>query len=228
MLTRDRDFIQKFIYIKDSKIYCKEKCIIEFPKWYEEKGLAEIGEEVNYYGIFSINIGEKYSVSIIPTLCISKPIMINEIEREDVKYIQLIFGKDDCILENNKVIKHGRLSYNFFETFFLYARVPWFVEYEDLVKIMDNAKTYAGSGLGDNYIANELITSFITRSKKDKRVFYRQINGVGEKEYVDLMNPFYSVKSNLNKLAGSYFNNSLVSAIVQPNKNSSKLEELVR
>jgi len=227
MATRDKDFIQSKIYIKDDKVYCKEKCTIEFPKWYLDKNLATIQEVVYFYGIYSLTIGDKYSVSVIPTLCQTTPIMIKEIDRDGVIYVQLLYGKDDCILNNIKVVKNELLSYNFFETFFMYARVPWYIEYEDLLRIMDNLPIYANSKVGDNFISNELITSFITRVKGKKNEFYRQNTAKGF-EYVDLMNVYYSSLSTLSKIGGNYFKEGVVSAIVQKETKPSKLEIAVR
>lgn len=226
-MKRDKDFIGSKLYREGDKLFCKEKCIIEFPKWYEDKEMATIQDVVDFYGIFAIIIGDTYSVSVIPTLVQSTPIMIKEIERDGIVYNQLIYGKDDCILNNIKVVKMELLSYNFFETFYMYARAPWFIEYEDLLRLMDNLPVYANSNVGGNFISNELTTSFITRSKMDKRIFFRQ-NGNKGFEYVDLMNVYYSALSTTNKIAGNYFMESMTSAIVQPEKETTKLEDLVR
>jgi hypothetical protein len=225
-LKRDPKYIQDNLVIKDGKVYCKEKCTIEFPKLYLKKELADLQEISYVYGIFAIIMGDKYSVSIIPSLCSLSPIMINEIEREDVEYLQFMFGKGDCIINDIKVVKQSLLAYNFFETFYIYAKVPWFMDYEDLVKVMDNLVPYAGSNVGGNWIANELTTSFITRSRSDKKKYYRQVGG--DKEYVDLMNVRYSVNSNVLKLGGNFLSDSIVSAIVQPESQSTRLESLVR
>lgn len=226
-MKRDPQFIGSKLYRDGDKLRCKEKCIIEFPKWYEDKELATIQDTVYFYGIFAIVIGDKYSVSVIPTLCQTTPIMIKEIERDGVVYNQFIYGKDDVILNNVNVVKNELLSYNFFETFYMYARAPWFIEYEDLVRLMDNLPVYANSNVGGNFISNELTTSFITRSKVDKKIFFRQDGSKGF-EYVDLMNVYYSALSTTNKIAGNYFMESMTSAIVQPEAKTTKLEDLVR
>lgn len=226
-MKRNASSIASKIYVKDGKIFTKEKCIIEFPKWYEDKDLASMQEVSYIYGIFAIIIGEEYSVSIIPTLVPTIPIMVTEIERDGVIYTQFIYGKDDCIVEDVKVVKEDLLSYNFFETYFMYAREPWYVEYEDLVRIMDNLVPYAKSNVGDNHISSELVVSFITRSKKNKTEFFRQSNDK-EYEYVDLMNPRYSSLNNINKLGGNFLSESLVSAIMNKETKPSKLETLVR
>ncbi len=119
------------------------------------------------------------------------------------------------------------LSYNLFENFFIYAKAPWFIGYDDLIKIMDNLVSYANSNLGDNFIASELVTSFIARTKKDKSVFLRQ-DPTATPEFVDLTNVYFSALSTLNKVAGNYFTEGLTSALVQKEVTPTKLENLVR
>lgn len=223
-LKRDPKYIQSLIEVKGDKIFCKEKCIIEYPAWYDEKGMGESREEVSMYGIFAIIVGDKYSVSTIPTICTSSPIVVTEIERGGVIYKQLRFGKGDCIINDRKVVSYTLKAYNFFESFFMRAKIPWFIEYEDLVKCMDNLTKYAASEVGGSAITNELVCSFVSRSAKDKSVYYRQVGGSGDVSFVDLMNVYHSTVGVVNKLAGGYFNNALTSALVQKNEGNTKIE----
>jgi len=226
-MKRDKGFIESKTYVKDNKVYTKEKTIIEFPKWYEDKELLDIQDVTYLYGIFAIIVDDRYSVSCIPTLINTTPIIIREVERADGVYTQFIYGKDDVLIDNLNVVKKDLLSYNLFENFFVYAKVPWFVEYEDLIKILDNLHNYAASNLGNNFIASELVTSFIARTKKDKSVFSRQ-DVTAEVAYVDLTNVYFSALSTLNKLGGNFFQQSLTSALVQKEEEPTRLENLVR
>ena len=226
-MKRDKDFIQSQIYIKDGKIYTKEKTIIEFPKWYENKELLDIQDVTYLYGVFAIIIGDKYSVSVIPTLINTTPIIIREVERENGTYIQFVYGKDDVLIDNTTIAKKDLLSYNIFENLFIYAKTPWFIEYEDLIKILDNIYPYSNSNLGNNFVATELVTSFIARTKKDKSVFLRP-DPNAQADYVDLTNVYFSALSTLNKVAGNYFTEGLTSALVQKEVTPTRLENLVR
>ena len=228
MLKRDPDFISKQIYLKGESYHSKEKTIIEFPAWYGEKGFYEAQELTTLYGVFAIIIGDKYSVSRIPTFIKTAPIAVSEIDRNGETYIQLLYGKDDPIIHSVKAIKHSISSYTYFETNFMKTREPWFIEPDDVVLTMDNMPKYAGSNIGANFIANEFIVSFITRSSKDKTKYYRQTDGKGPYEYVDLMNVFYSTVGLANKLSGNYLKSSIVSAIVQKNTGETKLERHLR
>lgn len=227
MLTRDKNYIESRLYIKNDKVYTKDKAIIEIPKWYQDKNFLEISDKTYMYGIFALIIDNKYSVSTIPTLISTIPIDITEVIKNDVEYINFLYGRDDPIVDNIKIVKHDILSYYLFENFYLQSKIPWFVEYEDLIKLMDNVKEYANSNLGSNYIASELVTSYIARLKEDKSLFYRQ-NIKKEYTFIDLMDVYYAVNTTLNKLSGGYFNEALVSAIVQKEKEPSRLENLVR
>lgn len=226
-MKRDKALIESKLYIKDGKVFTKEKTIIEFPKWYANKELLDIQDVTYLYGVFAIIIGDSYSVSVVPTLINTSPIIIGEVDRDGETYIQLIYGKDDCIINNVNVVKKDLLSYNFFENYFIYAKGPWFMGYEDLIKVMDNLQPYSASNLGDNFVAAELVTSFIARTKKDKSVFLRQ-DPTATPEFVDLTNVYFSALSTLNKVAGNYFTEGLTSALVQKEKEPTQLENLVR
>lgn len=226
-MKRDKSYIQSKLEIKKDGIYTKEKCTIEYPSWYANKELAIIGE-VNYiYGLFAIVMGDKYSVSTIPTMIPTIPILVNTVVRDEVEYTQFLYGAGDKIIESPSVVKRDILAYNLFETYFMRAKIPWYVEYDDVIKIMDNLVPYAKSNLGNFPIATELVISFIGRSSKNKRIYYRQNTKEGV-EFVDLMSPFYSVNSVTNALGGNYMTSSIVSAIVRENKDINKLEESVR
>lgn len=223
-MKRDEKYIRDRIQVKGKQILTQEKCVIEFPHWYLDKNLAIFGEVSKVYGVFAIIMGDKYTVSTIPTLLDIRPIMTKQVKKDDGDYIQLFFNKGDVLVQNTTVVMKDVLGYNLFETFYMYAKVPWFIGYEDGVKILDNMPKYGGSGVGRNNIANEVIISFLTRVKEDKNKFHRQdLNK--ELTYIDLMDVFYGVKTVTNKIAGNYFKDSLTSALVQDEKQTSKLEE---
>ena len=226
-MKKDTKKIDSVLYEKGGKFYCKEKCIIEFPKWYMDKDMCHMEENTTFYGVAAIVVGDSYSVMTIPTMCSSDPIDIKEVEKDGEDYLQLHFGKDDPILSAG-VISDPLRAYNFIETFFLRAKVPWYIDYLTLYRCLINLLKYGGSDVGKSSIANELITSFIARSALDPNIFYRQVGSKGDMVWVDLMNVYYSVRSTATKLAGGYFKPALTSALVQKNTQSSKLEEIVR
>lgn len=226
-LKRDPDAIKKLLTNKDNAYYTSKALTIEFPEWYTTKGLYR-NEDTHYlYGIFAIVVGDVYSVSLIPTIVTTLPVAVNEVERDGVMYIQLRYAAGSKVLESNKAIMQSFLAYDFFDGFFMQAKVPWFIEYKDLATLMDNTVSYGGTNLGESQINNELLCSFIARTPKDKRVFFR-VNPTGKVSFVDLMDVRYSSLSTVNKIAGNYFNESLVSALIQKETTPTTLEQHVR
>lgn len=213
-LTRDSEYIKKNIYKKDGKFYCKKACSIEYPQWYNEKEMGDIGDQTYFYGICIIIIDDKYSVCTIPTLCKSDPIDVSTIERGEDKFTKLYFGAEDPIMYVD-VIKEVLLSYNFFNNFFIYSRIPWYIEQHDLLKCFNMLLKYGGSQVGANPITTELLVSFVTRVKNDPDIYFRHAKPTEEYGYVDLKNLYYSVKGTVDKIAGSYLQDGIVSALVK-------------
>ena len=227
MLKRDPAYVSARIILKDSAYYTKEAVILEFPKWYEDKGLYDISTSTYLYGIFAIIMGDKYAVSAIPTIFATDPIMVTEVDKEGIAYLQLHYAAGDKVLNSNQVIQHELLSYTFFEAYFMQAKVPWFMDYDDICKAMDHMPGYAASSLGASHISNEVVCSFIARQAKDMLSFHRQ-NTQTPMTYVDLMDVRYSTLSPLSKIAGNYFEEALVSALTQKATKTTDIENIVR
>lgn len=219
--------LKESLIFKEDKIIANEPLKIEFPTWYENKKLVEYGETTSLYGIFAIiNSKDEYSVSRIPTMIQTTPLLINKVNREDGEYYQFLYSKNSVICDR-KVVKMELLSYNFFEAFIISAKVPWFIKYEDLLFIINNLEKYSKSELGKNHISSELVVSFITRVKNNLNKFYRQ-DTKSEYTFIDLNNVYYSSISTISKIAGNYFTEGLISALVQKEEEPIKLEEVVR
>lgn len=224
-LVRDKEFMGKLISIKGDKVYCSKRCSIEFPSWYIDKGLAKFGHDTAFMGICAIVVDNKYCVTTVPTIVRSNPIDMNQIERNGVPYTRLEFGPGDPIYSNTSVVKETLLSYDFFNHFFLRTKVPWFIEYHDMVKLMNNLMKYAGSGVGRSPIGNELTVAFVTRDAKDPLKFYRQTDMKGEYIFVDLMDIYLSVRNTMDRLTGGYYKDALVGSLLAPAQEPTDIEK---
>jgi hypothetical protein len=226
-LVKKPEYIKTLLVEKDNMLYTKASIIIEFPKWYEEKKLLNNQNGTFLFGVFAIISKGQYSVSLVPAFINTAPLLIKEVERSGEIYTQFLYGKDSCVISNLQLIKDKVIGYDVIENFFIRAYVPWFIGYEDLVRIIDNIKKYAGSDLGDSYISTELLVSFVARSYKDKKLFYRQ-NDKNGLAYINMLSPYYSTLNTVSKLAGGYFTENLISALVDKEKSTTMLEEIVR
>jgi len=226
-MLRNKSLIQKHITLQNNQYVTDTLTILEFPKRYLDKDLATLGAKTYVYGVFALIIGDAYSVSLIPSFIETNPLYIKEILRDNVEYVQFYYGKDMPVIENTQVIRNKVYTYNILEEFYLRGNVPWYIAYDDLNTIFNNMLAYADSAIGSSKLTNEIITSYITRDIIDKHLYHR-LSKKPDYTYIALDDIYYATLGTVNKLSGSYFDKGLVSALVQPEKSPTKLEQIIR
>lgn len=226
-MKRDGKFIESNLYKKDGAIYTKEVTKIKFQKRFLNKDLADIGETIKIFGIFTIHIDDVYSVSLIPAMMTTSPVSIEEETIGSEDYMVFTYGKNSKIIDNDSVVKNNLLTYNLFQEFFMAGKMPWFIEYLDAVKLFDNMVKYANGKIGEYHLSDEVIISFVAKQKKDITQFHRL---APNEPYIftAIDEVYYSVNSTLNKIAGNYFADGVISALVNPEKTPTHLENIVR
>jgi len=111
--------------------------------------------------------------------------------------------------------------------------VPWYLDYNDLGHIFDTASSHAGANVGTNPEVTELIVSIIARNSKDRTQYYRScINSLEELKtnppvFISMKSVPYAATNTTNKLAGSYFGEGVVSALVSPSEKRERIENLL-
>lgn len=236
IVKRNPAAIQSYLQeTKSGSVITKRDCIIQFPKRLVDRDLAEIGSETYVFGIFAIIIGNEYAISTIPSMIRTNPSRIDEREIKGDFYYNFYYEGGDVIIENINLIRKDTLIYNLTEEFFLKGNIPWYIGYEDLGRIYDKAKEFADSNVAQNYATMEAMAACISRAPHDRSVQYRHF--IKSKKDIDSNNPtyiglygnvFYAAPGTVNKLAGSYFQDAVVSALVQPSTKSSHVETLLR
>ena len=152
----------------------------------------------------------------------------------EVSYYEFYFEANSILIETTHLVRRNLLMFNVLDEFMFQGNVPWYIEYEDLGKLLDTSEYHADSRVGQNYEVTELIASFLARKKDDRTKYYRTVieNFADLKKtppvFVALKSVFYSATNTLNKLAGSYFNDGVVSALVTPTQNVERIESLLR
>lgn len=202
---------------------------------FKDKGLAEVGIQTFSYGFFPIilSTGEYMVISACAMIELC-PDKVTTLTIGDVEYYEFHFDKHAAVFKTMDVIKNGAMMFNVFDEFVFLGKVPWYAEYDDIGKLFDTAKLLAGSGVGDFPEAVEFIAAMITRSKGKLSEYLRiLLKDYSQTEadkiaYVPLKSVYYSVGSTLNKIAGSYMQQGIDSAIVAPNTSSGKIEQILR
>jgi len=220
---------------KEQLLVTRKDCIIQFPKRFLDRGMAEIGNETYVFGVYALIIGDEYAVSCVPSMVRTNPSRISETTIDGVEYYNFHYQAGSTVIENTNLVRKAILIFNIMEEFFLKGNVPWYVDYEDLGRIFDGAKEFADSEVAKNYSVMEALVAYISRSPKDRAIQYRHFVKTRQEvekntpAYIGMVgNVFYAAPGTVNKLAGSYFQDAVVSALVQPSEKASHVETLLR
>jgi len=227
--------IKKLFSTVGNSIVTKGSVRVIFPSIYLNKELGEIDNGVNVISIYAVvDDNDNYAVVNKPIFAKLTPDDISEIEINDKPHKVLHFSKNTVFIENRKLVKNNSFLFNLFDLFFLQGKVPWFLSYEKTARIFEHAKDYAGSKIGNNPIALEILTAIITRLQDDKTKFYRQVIEKPsdlkkiKRTTIGLMNIYYTFDNTTAKLVGSYYNEGVNSALVNQETKSTNIEKLLR
>jgi len=233
-LQRDDDFIKKLLKYKDTFISIEADAYVLFPERFEKKELAILSNTCQVTGILAIVVGNKYGITKIPNLVEMLPDEIDRVEVEDDVYYKFTFNKGDVLINNTNIVKKSDKAYDFFELLMIQGKIPWYINYIDMVEIFLNLEKYTGLKAIKNSTVVEALTAIITKVKGNNELDYRQaINKDSDlnkviPDYVGLSNIYYSFKSTPNKLLGNFFTKAVNSSILYPEEDMSDLEKSLR
>jgi hypothetical protein len=198
-------------------------------------GLGGLGVNNFVYGYFALILEDgTYSVMNMVGMLNVNPSMVTKVIVQDTEYYELHFEPGQVMIETLDIVKRETMIFYVIKELILMGNVPWYSEYEDVAKIFLTAKEYAGSNVGKSPEVVEFLTSLIARPKGNREILLRQVlkdyDGANKKkiEYIPLRSVFYAIDSTLNRLAGSYFKQGLVSALVKPVDRVEKIERILR
>ena len=210
-------------------------CKIQVPSRFIDRNLGEVGIDTYVYGIFALILEDgNYAVNSACAMMKIEPFKILTTEINGVSYHEFFFKAGSVITNSLNLVKDDTSPYYVLDELIFKGNIPWYIEYEDLAKIFDTAAKHAGSKLASNYEILELIASVVSRDPKNRSNYYRSlISTDAEKKttkpaYVPLASVFFSASNTVDKLAGNYFSDGVVSALVQPANQVEHIESILR
>lgn len=217
----------RLIAIKPVKIY--------IPSRFAERNLASVGVETYIVGIYGMVVEDTYYASSTVNAMISiEPTSIMKILINGDEYYEFSFDAGATVMTSTDLVQTETLCYRIYEEIIGKGRVPWYLGYTQLGKLFDTAKKHAGANIGENQEVTELIASLITRSMEDRTKYYRtEVVDLADlaarpPAFIPLRSVQYAATNTLNKLAGSYFQDGVVSALVSPADRTERIESLLR
>jgi len=227
------DKVKKYFDTKGDIITVNKDLYILFPERYLNKNLAEMGPTVNLLSIYAVMDNDyNYGTVVAPTFMEVSPINATDVIIDGVVNKCLEFNAGDVFVANRNLIMDDKFMYDLFDEFFLQGKIPWYLTYNLVSDLFVEADKYAGSGIGKNPLAMELLASIIGRDEKDKTIQYRQVikssTDTRPISYVGLSNVYYSFDNTLSKVLGGYMQQGVTTSIVNKEKKTTTVSSLLR
>jgi hypothetical protein len=233
-LKRDPAKIKSAIEVKGDIIKATKPIKIYIPARFKEKGLAVISNTVSIVGVFAYVVEDKYyAVSKALAMITITPDITNSVMIGDDEYMEFQFEAGATITPNKQLVQQGNIPYLIFDEFVSKGKSPWYIGYIDEAELMDTAKHHAGFNPGTDHAVLEMIVAVRARQVKDKYKYFRHVlKSPGDVEAPKAMIPLKSVQygatNTTARLVGSYFDEGLTSALVNPSEKPEQIENLLR
>jgi len=233
--VRDPSLIQKALKKSGTSIIAKEKMYIIFPTKFIDKHLVLLDNVCSVVGILCVvNEKNRYGIMKIPGKISIIPNEIEDVEIDGVAYTRFHIEAGEELIHDTTIIKSTDMVYPLFDLLMLQGKVPWYIEYTDLLDIFLNLNKYAGSKVGNDIITLKILTAINGRQYGNPDIEYRTIINTPKDlqtkkvTWVGLQSIYYSFKSTLSKLVGSYFKKGEIAALVKPSKNVTDIEKVLK
>lgn len=213
----------------NTEFFIGEKLEIFISTRYENFKCLKMEKSLVSIGIFDMIINDKYEDSLFaPCLLEMEPSVIETVKIDDEPFVKATFRYGDVFIKSTVVQQIQALGYVIFYELISQANRSKHLDYFKIVKIFDKIKTLAGVNFNVNRKTFELICAHIHRDKTKMSTFYRQTPMTEPPVIIQFKDIAHGTVTTTGKIIGSYFKDSLRSAIVDPNEDYSEIENIMR
>ena len=234
-LKRDPGRIKQALVFRNGQYIAKEAIRLMFPSYFADRGMADFSADYYVLGMFALlTSDDHYGVLNIPAMVKVARGSISRTTVGKVEYIVLEYEPGALVISTNRVVREDKLVYPIFNDLSFKGKIPWYMSGVNLGYILDGASKYAGTDLGKNRKAIQVIFSLLARNPKNPNQAYRHV--VKSFEEVDNEPPYYTALRNVqylasntfSKLTGANFRPGVNNALINPTTRVEPIERIFR
>lgn len=233
-LKRDPAAVKSILKQNGQQLLTSKDMKIVIPYRYVQGKLAMVGSRITTLAIYAIVVDGVYAVSSVCSTMTITPSSTTVVTYDGEDYFEFSFDKGSVVCPNLNLVVDDANAFNVYNEFIAKGRIPWFMSYEDVGKILTTAHTYAGIDLSGTNAALELIITSIARNSNNLYEYYRNtIKDISEQftkppAYVPFKSVSYGATNTAGKIMGSYFDEGLTSALTAPDGGPEGVEVYLR
>lgn len=234
-LVRDAPKVHACLKVlPDRRLITTKGCKIYIPSRFAERDLATIGMETYIVGVYAIVVEDRfYGVSMINAMHRIEPTSTAKVMVDEDEYYEFYFEPGSTVFSTIDLVRKDTLPYKIFDEMFVKGRVPWYISYADAGNIFESAQKHAGADVGGSPEVIKLLAAIIARNPKDRHKYYRSsLTSMADLKktlpaWIGLRSVTYAATNTTNKLAGSHFNEGVISSLVTPTERRERIEDLL-
>lgn len=234
-LVRDKKKVLSTVEVINGELVTKTGCKIYIPVRFTDKKLATVGKEVKTAAIFAMVIDDKfYSVCNVCSALILTPTFTTITKIGDDEYYEFVFEPGATIAPTLESEKNSGLVYRIYDDIIARAHIPWYLNHQDVGKILLYSNKHGGIWLAATNVPMELIISIISRNSKDVTKHFRHTcNSFDDvlknpPVYVPIGSVILGAKNTTSALMGSRIEDGMISSLVSPSTETSIVETILR
>lgn len=221
--------------LPDKRVVAKKELSIHIPTRFIDLGMATLGVSNSTLGFIAlVSADKRYGVMRIPSIVRLGPARISRAMIDNRDYTILSYGVGEVVFEATGCVKTSKMVYYIFDELFMNGNVPWYIQYDDMVCAFSGAQRFAGTRVASNQVAVSILASHLARNPENKTLFYRHL--IRDRKdlnklpvtYIGLGNVQYAPTTTMYRLAGSYMEDAMVTALNNPSDRSDGVEKVLR
>lgn len=235
IFKRSKARVDKALKLAGESLIAMEPLRIHIPVRFAERNLAVI-EDVSYVLGFAAIITEDnyYASSMVPSMWRTEPDRVGQVVVDDIPYIELSYEKGSSVIANVNLVMVDNMIHRVWMEMYGKAKVPWYYNYEDVIRMFFGTGKYNGVKLGYDRAILEYAAAAVCRDPDDTLKFYRQRPNAKSDfltkppVLIGLRNVALQATNFTARTAGSYSDDGLTVSLVNPSDRAERIETMLR
>lgn len=219
------------LYIKNDKMYTKNRIRVIVPKRYESGGYLTIGRTTHTVAIALIlDENNKGALMLKPNIFETIPTSIAYEKVNEKEYVVMSYDKGDVVINNTKLIISGDvIGWLFTEWITATGNIPYYLGYEDVFRVFVEPTEY-GDKMGRRPVDIAVLVSNIAYHGPDNnavRFLSMSEQAKTKIKWFGLSNIQVTINTPTSLISGGYINAGITKMLVNDKLPGAELEMLL-
>lgn len=216
----------------DHSIIAKKPITVCFPKQFERAGLAEVYDVVNCVGIVGLISEGKYCCLGVLGRFNFTPAVIAEELVDGNMYVFMHFEPGETVLASLYIPIDALIVYDYFLECTKYARIPWYLDFEKFLSIIDESVGIVGTPTGSSAQVIRVIYALTCRDPNNPDIAFRYSDSLNDPSVKPLVigmnNPSQLLTGTFARYSGGYLSDNVIAGLLEGQSEVSQLEEILK